>query len=97
MIVNHYSFNSCVDISKIFVHMFPDGKIAKKFSCRTTKCAYFLCFGLNPHFQAQLVDKIRAAKCCVTFDECMNNISQNEQMDLIVRYWDDESSGCKVY
>ena len=26
----------------------------------------------------------------VSFDECMNKISQNEQMDLIVRYWDSD-------
>ena len=27
----------------------------------------------------------------VSFDECMNNISQNEQMDFIVRYWDSDT------
>ena len=24
----------------------------------------------------------------ISFDECMNRISQNEQMDFIIRYWD---------
>ena len=43
-----------------------------------------------PIFHGQLVDRIRDASCnscySVSFDECMNKISQNEQMDFIVRY-----------
>ncbi len=27
----------------------------------------------------------------VSFVECMNKISQNEQMDFIVRYWDSDT------
>ena len=39
-----------------------------------------------PYFHEQLVDRIRDAPCySVSFDECMNNISQNAQMDFIVR------------
>ena len=40
-----------------------------------------------PIFHEQLLNRIRDASCySVSFDECMNKISQNEQMDFIVRY-----------
>ena len=38
------------------------------------------------------MDIFRDAPCySVSFDECMNNISQNEQIDLIVRYRDSDT------
>ena len=30
------------------------------------------------------------------FDECMNRISQNEQMDFIIRYWDGNTNKVAV-
>ena len=48
-------------------------------------------FGLGPYFHDLLVDKIRSVTCySVSFDESMNKISQNEQMDFIIRYWDND-------
>ena len=32
----------------------------------------------------------------ISFDECMNRISQNEQMDLIIRYWDGNTNKVAV-
>ncbi|KAJ8043765.1 hypothetical protein HOLleu_11016 [Holothuria leucospilota] len=91
VVMNHYSFNSCQNVSKLFTSMFPDSQIAKTFSCGATKCAYMICFGLQPYFHDLLVDKIRNTECySISFDECTNNISQNEQMDFIVRYWDSD-------
>ena len=85
----HYSFNSCNDISATFRAMFPDSGIAKTFTCGATKCAYLSCFGLAPYFHEQLVDMVRSTACySISFDECINRISQNEQMDFIIRYWD---------
>lgn len=37
MIMSHYSFNSCPDISAIFGQMFPESEIAKRFMFRATK------------------------------------------------------------
>ena len=56
VIMCHYSFNSCNDISAT---MFPDSGIAKSFTCGATKCAYLTCFGLAPYFHEQLVDMVR--------------------------------------
>ena len=44
------------------------------------------------------VDRFRDAPCySVSFDECMNKISQNEQMDFIVRYWDSDTGQDTVW
>ena len=48
--------------------------------------SYLSCFGLFPYFREQLVERIRDAPCEVSFDECMNKISQNAQMYFVVRY-----------
>ena len=42
----------------------------------------------------QLVDRIRDAPCyAVSFDECMNTISQNEQMAFIIRHTRMQNTG----
>ena len=97
VVMCHYSFNSCNDISATFRSMFPDSGIAKTFTCGATKCAYLTCFGLAPYFHEQLVDMVRNTACySISFDECMNRISQNEQMDFINRYWDGNTNKVAV-
>ena len=72
--------------------MFSDSSFVKSFKYGATKCSYLRCFGLFTYFYEQLVDRFRDAPCySVSFDECMNKISQNEQMDFIVRYWDSDT------
>ena len=35
------------------------------------------------------MDMVQSTACySISFDECINRISQNEQMDFIIRYWD---------
>ena len=74
VVMCHYSFNSCNDISATFRAMFPDSCIAKTFTCGATKCTYLSCFGLAPYFHEQLVDMVRSTACySISFDDCMNN------------------------
>ena len=97
VVMCHYSFTSCNDISATFRAMFPDSGIAMTFTCGATKCAYLTCFGLAPYFHEQLVDMVRSTACySISFDECMNRISQNEQMDFIIRYWDGNTNKVAV-
>lgn len=89
VVTSHYSLNSCTDIGQCFRIMFPDSDVAKKFTCGATKCSYLVCFGLAPFFIEVLTDAVRAADCfSVSFDESMNRVTQKEQMDLHVRFWD---------
>ncbi|KAI4829210.1 hypothetical protein KUCAC02_023270 [Chaenocephalus aceratus] len=77
--------------------MFPDSEIAKQFTCGATKSAYLICFGLYPHFKEQLIEDVRKAKChVVSFDECLNKVTQTEQMDIILRYWSEREGKVAV-
>ena len=73
--------------------MFPDSVIASKFSLSKTNCSYIINFGLAPYFTGVLLSQIKASSFFViSYDESMNKILQNEQMDCSVRFWDSESS-----
>lgn len=98
MVMSHYSFNSSSDISAIFGQMFPDSEIAKKFSCGATKAAYLICFGLGPYFKEQRINDIRKAPCYVVyFDECLNKVTQTEQLDVVVRHWSEREGKVVVH
>ena len=43
------------------------------------------------------MDMVRSTACySISFDECMNRISQNEQIDFIIRYWDGNTNKVAV-
>ena len=45
--------------------------------------AYLECFGTAPYFTEKLVNKVREAVCyVVSFDESLNSICQEGQMDV---------------
>ena len=91
-VVSHYSVNSSEKTSNLFQKMFPDSAIAKKFKCGKTKCAYFIQFGLANCFKEELSTKVQkpGAVFVVCFDESLNKVLQEEQMDLHLRFWDNE-------
>lgn len=87
-VLAHFSYNSGRDIGNVFRAMFPDSEIARNYKCASTKQAYLACFGLAPYFRDKLIDKIRAATCyVVSFDESVNSICQEGQMDFLIRYF----------
>ena len=56
-----------------------------------TKLAYVINFGLAKYFHGILVNEIRQAPfLSVSFDESLNDVFQNCQMDLIIRYWSEK-------
>ena len=88
---NHFSLRSCLGLNEIFKEMFPDSDIAKSFKLSKTKCGYVINYGLAPYFRDLLVEMISSSPFyVVSFDESMNKILQNEQMDIQVRFWDDK-------
>ena len=77
-------------MDKIFLKMFPDSYIARAFSCGASKCAYIVNHGLAPYFRSQLLQQIRGLDSFVLlFDESLNKYTQNKQMDLHIRFFDD--------
>ena len=91
-VVSHYSCSSSSNTNTLFQKMFPDSMIAKKFSCGETKCSYLIQFGLAPYFKTDLANKVQKPKTIfvVSFDESLNKVLQEEQMDSLLRFWDEE-------
>ena len=95
MVTNHMSFNSSKDTSKLFTAMFPVSNIAKQFQCGERKSAYICVFGLSEYFLKLLKDSVKGLYV-VMFDESLNKKPQEKQMDVYLRFWDDESKQVKT-
>jgi hypothetical protein len=90
VVMSHYSLRSCVGLNEIFRVMFSDSDIARGFALSRTKCTYFINFGISPYFKTQLLKDIQASPYfVVSYDESMNRIAQEEQMDIQIRYWNE--------
>ena len=67
-----------------FSHMFNDSEIAKSFSVGKIKCGYMINFGVAPYFKKMLLEKLKLTLFFVVcYDESMNRIFQEEQMDIV--------------
>ena len=90
VISSHYSLRSCLGLKELFEAMFSDSEIAKSFKLSKTKCGYFKNFELAPYFKDSIVKEIKAANIfIVLFDESLNKVLQEEQMDVQFRYWNE--------
>lgn len=88
-VVQHNSYKSNDDISKLFPVMFPDSNIAKRFTCGERKTSYLAVFGISEYFKQDLLKEIRSFYS-VLFDESLNKSTQKKQMDIHVRYWNEK-------
>ena len=74
-----------------------DCEVATDFTLGKTKCGYFINHSIAPYFQNEIIKTVKNSPCfSVSFDESLNKIYQEEQMDLNVRYWDEENGMTKV-
>ena len=91
-ILLHNSNRSCDGLSKLFQQMFPDSKIANVFSLGRTKCGYYTNFGIAPYLKDLLISKVKAAPIyAASYDEYLNRVFQEEQMDIHLRYFNEET------
>ena len=71
--------------------MFEDSEIVKKFLVGKTKAAYMIMFGLAPYFKDELTKKLLLCSAFVVcFDEALNRVMQQGEMDIFIRYYDDQ-------
>ena len=90
-IERHHSFHSNEGVAKIFQVMFPDSDTVKKFMCGEKKSAYICSFGLAPYFASILKEKVEKQDSFVLlFDESLNFATKNKQLDMCVRFWDED-------
>ena len=87
---SHYSHHSCEEIGDTFRTMFPDSRIAAKFSYGSNKCSYLVTFGLAPYFKGLLLKRVKeSGNIVVMFDESLNTVTKRKQMDVHIRSWFD--------
>ena len=92
-VMSHQSYNSATGLNDLLMTMFPDSDIASKFRLGADKMAYIVKFGLAPYFYEELVSELKVAEhYVIAFDESMNRICQEEQMDMHVRFWDSSAN-----
>ena len=70
--------------------MFHDSEVASKFTLGKTKRAYFMNYGIAPHFK-NILTKARTESpfYSLLFHENLNAVMQSRQMNVGIRYWDD--------
>ena len=86
-VMGHFSFHSCAQINSHFSAMFKDSQIAAKMKFGKIKCSYFINYGLAPYIKEQLEKYISSSPLyIVSFDESMNSVLENEQMDVAIRF-----------
>ena len=86
VVVSHFSFRSCLDLSDMFRTMFYDSDVAKGFTLSKTKCKYFVTYGLAPFYKNLNADIKKSPYFTLHFDKSMNKILQTEQMDACIRF-----------
>ena len=92
VVYSQFTFWSCLGLSELFQSMFGDNGAIKHFSLCKTKCSYLINIGLAPYFKDKLLLVIKAFYYqSVLFDETMNSVLQEEQMDVHIRFWDREN------
>ena len=78
LIESHSSYRSCLDLSRLFRELFPE--IASKFKLSKTKSSYIISHGIA------LYHPLAAPFYSLSYDESLNTLLQNEQMDVQIRY-----------
>ena len=69
ILMNNFSYRSCVGKDQLFTFMFPDSSVAQKFQLGKTKASYVICYGLAPFFKLNLLDIVkRTPYIVISFD-----------------------------
>jgi len=84
-----YSDNSVKDSINSFYVMFPDRKIASKMELGKDKLKYVVNYGIAPFFVEELKKQVDESDwLAVSYDESLNKVTQESEMDLVLRFWD---------
>lgn len=90
----HGSLRSTAASASLFPLMFPGCEVAEKLQLGKDKVGYTICHGIAPYFRKKLLSSLASVPfLVVSFDESLNKVTQKQQMDVLVRYWDDTTDG----
>ncbi|KAH8032413.1 hypothetical protein HPB51_024605 [Rhipicephalus microplus] len=93
-VATHGSFRSTAASASLFPLMFPGCEVAEKLHLGKDKVGYTICHGIASYFRKNLLSSLAGVPfLVVSFDESLNKVTQKQQMDVLVRYWDDTTDG----
>ena len=88
--VSGFSMNSVDDVCDTFQKMFPDSDIATRMKLGRTKATYIANFGILSYVLMLLHDSINKSPVySLSFDESLHKVTQECEMGLMIRFWDD--------
>ena len=78
--------------------MFPDSEIANSFQLAETKSMYIAVHGVAPYIENLLTKRITdSGEYVLLFEESLNKTMQKKQMDLLVRFWDNDKIASRYF
>ena len=85
------------DLWKTFANMFPQLKSLYNFYVACTKSMYVINHGLAPFFKSMLNGSLQKSTIHVfCLDESLNQVTETCEMDMYVRYWNDNRNTVNV-
>ncbi|XP_071563117.1 uncharacterized protein [Temnothorax nylanderi] len=92
-VMRHNSLRDVESSVSLMKTIFPDSEIVKQMKLGKDKALYTITYGITKHFQKELYLLIQNSnELVISFDESLNKICQKEQMDIVIRFWDDEKN-----
>ncbi|KAH6935107.1 hypothetical protein HPB50_003423 [Hyalomma asiaticum] len=95
--MTHGSFRSAAASAALFPLIFPSSEVAAKVQLGKDKVGYTICHGIAPYFRNMLLSSlVNVPYLVVCFDEALNKVTQKQQMDVLIRYWDAADDSVKT-
>ena len=90
LVASHSANNFAANLPALLKKCFYDSEIVDNFTLSPSKAAYVISFGLAHYYKRKLDDiMMKSEFLCAQFDESLNKISQKGQMDLHIRFMDE--------
>ena len=92
LVASHTPLHFAADLNEMLRMAFPDSDIASGFQLGNNKAAYTINHGIAIYYERKNLSVVAKCKFLVAqFDESLNKISQRGQMDLHLRYVNDDN------
>lgn len=90
-------YRSCDELTNVFSIIFSDSEIGEGFQLSKAKTMYLATYAIALHFKYMLKENISKSDVMTfSFDESLNRIRQNCEMDVIVHYSSEKKQKVKV-
>ncbi|KAH8025461.1 hypothetical protein HPB51_008376 [Rhipicephalus microplus] len=95
--MTHGSFRSAAVFAALFPLMFPTSEKAAKVQLGKDKVGCTICHDIAPYFRNMLLSSlVNVPYLVVCFDKALNKVTQKQQMDVFIRYWDAADDSVKT-